>query len=42
MPAKSTNLLQEGAIFRSFKLVKNGIFQEKGVTPIYKIFAISE
>ncbi|EDV21658.1 uncharacterized protein TRIADDRAFT_30232 [Trichoplax adhaerens] len=32
MPARSTTLEQEGAIFKSFKLVKNGIFQEKEVT----------
>ncbi|XP_038616389.1 5-oxoprolinase isoform X1 [Tachyglossus aculeatus] len=32
MPPHSTTLQQEGAIFLSFKLVQNGIFQEEAVT----------
>ena len=30
MPPTSTSLKQEGAVFRSFKIVLNGEFQEKG------------
>uniref|UniRef100_S4R7X5 5-oxoprolinase, ATP-hydrolysing n=1 Tax=Petromyzon marinus TaxID=7757 RepID=S4R7X5_PETMA len=32
MPPNSTTLQQEGAVFISFKLVKDGIFQEEAVT----------
>lgn len=32
MPAHSTSLTQEGAAFVSFKLVRNGVFQEEAVT----------
>lgn len=31
MPAHSTHLLHEGAVFKSFKLVENGVFQEEGL-----------
>lgn len=31
MPAHSTCLLHEGAVFKSFKLVENGVFQEEGL-----------
>ncbi|CAG2102314.1 unnamed protein product [Medioppia subpectinata] len=34
MPPHSTNIFQEGAAIKSFKLVKCGIFQEQGVTDI--------
>ena len=30
MPSDSTSIQQEGAVFKSFKLVKNGAFQEEG------------
>ncbi|KAG8200496.1 hypothetical protein JTE90_000574 [Oedothorax gibbosus] len=36
MPPHSTSLLQEGATFVSFKLVKDGQFQEEGVTEMLK------
>ncbi|XP_042898773.1 5-oxoprolinase [Parasteatoda tepidariorum] len=36
MPPSSTSLLQEGASFVSFKLVKEGIFQEEEVTEMLK------
>lgn len=35
MPPNSTCLSQEGACFRSFKIVLNGEFQEKGNSFIY-------
>lgn len=31
MPPHSKSLLEEGATFKSFKLVKNGIFQEEAL-----------
>lgn len=31
MPAHSTHLFHEGAAFKSFKLVENGVFQEEGL-----------
>ncbi|KAK7474011.1 hypothetical protein BaRGS_00034721 [Batillaria attramentaria] len=31
MPPHSTSILQEGAVFKSFKLVAGGVFQEKAV-----------
>lgn len=30
MPPHSTSILEEGAVFKSFKLVEGGVFQEKG------------
>jgi 5-oxoprolinase (ATP-hydrolysing) len=30
MPPHSKSIHEEGAVFRSFKLVENGIFQEQG------------
>ena len=30
MPPSSTSINDEGAVFKSFKLVKDGVFQEKG------------
>lgn len=36
MPANSTCLAQEGAAFMSFKLVRDGIFQEEDVTELLK------
>ncbi|GFR27881.1 5-oxoprolinase [Trichonephila clavata] len=36
MPPHSASLLQEGATFVSFKLVKDGIFQEEEVTELLK------
>lgn len=30
MPPHSKSLQEEGAVFISFKLVKNGVFQEQG------------
>ena len=30
MPPNSKSLMEEGAIFKTFKLVENGIFQEEG------------
>ncbi|KAK7115257.1 5-oxoprolinase-like [Littorina saxatilis] len=32
MPPHSTSIHQEGAVFKSFKLVKGGVFQEEAVT----------
>lgn len=32
MPPNSKTLQDEGATFKSFKLVKNGVFQEDGST----------
>jgi len=34
MPPQSTSLEEEGAAIMSFKLVKNGVFQEEGITEI--------
>lgn len=34
MPPNSTSLLQEGAAIKSFKLVSQGAFQEKGITDL--------
>eukprot|EP00742_Colponemidia_sp_Colp-10_P008402 GILJ01009100.1.p1 GENE.GILJ01009100.1~~GILJ01009100.1.p1 ORF type:complete len:1330 (+),score=217.58 GILJ01009100.1:312-3992(+) len=34
MPPFSKSLLEEGASIRSFKLVKNGVFQEEGITEL--------
>ena len=34
MPPQSTSIYEEGAAVMSFKLVRNGIFQEEGVTDI--------
>ena len=31
MPPSSTTIYEEGAVFKSFKLVKGGEFQEKGL-----------
>lgn len=30
MPPQSTSIYEEGAVFKSFKLVSEGVFQEKG------------
>ena len=30
MPPHSTSIHEEGAVFKSFKLVEGGVFQEKG------------
>ena len=30
MPPHSTSIFEEGAVFKSFKLVENGVFQEEG------------
>ncbi|KAL8570454.1 hypothetical protein ACOMHN_034489 [Nucella lapillus] len=35
MPPHSTSILQEGAVFKSFKLVQGGVFQEKAVTEAF-------
>lgn len=35
MPANSTTLFQEGATFRSFKLVSDGLFQEESLTKLF-------
>jgi 5-oxoprolinase (ATP-hydrolysing) len=32
MPPNSTELFQEGAAIKSFKLVSNGVFDEAGIT----------
>ena len=37
MPPTSTSLTQEGAVFRSFKIVLNGEFQEKGKKSNYNL-----
>ncbi|XP_076810858.1 5-oxoprolinase-like isoform X2 [Clavelina lepadiformis] len=34
MPSNSTSMNDEGAVFKSFKLVKDGIFQENDVTAV--------
>ncbi|KKY20779.1 putative 5-oxoprolinase (atp-hydrolysing) [Phaeomoniella chlamydospora] len=34
MPPNSTELWQEGAAIKSFKLIQNGVFDEKGITKI--------
>jgi len=34
MPPFSTSLVEEGACIKSFKLVKNGVFDEEGITKI--------
>ncbi|XP_076810904.1 5-oxoprolinase-like [Clavelina lepadiformis] len=34
MPSNSTSINDEGAVFKSFKLVKDGIFQENDVTAV--------
>lgn len=31
MPPNSTSIYEEGAVFKSFKLVKAGVFQEQGL-----------
>jgi 5-oxoprolinase (ATP-hydrolysing) len=40
MPPNSTSLWQEGACFRSFKVVRNGEFQENGTFFSIKIYTI--
>ena len=43
MPPNSTHINEEGMAVKSFKLVKNGIFQEEGVAigcGLYNIFLI--
>jgi 5-oxoprolinase (ATP-hydrolysing) len=37
MPPNSTELFQEGAAIKSFKLVQNGVFDEKGIVNILSI-----
>lgn len=37
MPPNSTELFQEGAAIKSFKLVQNGTFDEKGITNILSV-----
>lgn len=34
MPPSSTKLTEEGACFKSFKLVRNGVFAEKGIASL--------
>ncbi|PVD21468.1 hypothetical protein C0Q70_19641 [Pomacea canaliculata] len=36
MPPHSTSIHQEGAVFKSFKLVKEGVFQEEAVTEVFR------
>lgn len=36
MPPRSTNLWQEGAVFKSLKIIENNIFKEQG-----KLFSMS-
>ncbi len=35
MPPHSRHINEEGAVFKSFYLVKNGVFQEEGIVVIY-------
>ena len=45
MPPNSTHINEEGMAVKSFKLVKNGIFQEEGVAigcGLYNIFLRSD
>lgn len=35
MPPHSKTIFEEGAVFKSFKLVKGGIFQEDGMIDYY-------
>jgi hypothetical protein len=43
MPPHSTSILQEGAVFKSFKLLDGGIFQDKGkMGPMSKHHAIDQ
>ena len=37
MPPSSTTIYEEGAVFKSFKLVKGGEFQEKGLLILLKM-----
>ena len=37
MPPSSTSIYEEGAVFKSFKLVKGGEFQEKGLLILLKM-----
>ena len=34
MPPDSHSIFEEGAVFKSFKIVKEGVFQEEGKTMI--------
>ena len=35
MPSNSHSIFEEGAVFKSFKIVKEGVFQEEGKTMIF-------
>ena len=34
MPPDSHSIFEEGAVFKSFKIVKEGVFQEEGKTEV--------
>lgn len=37
MPPDSHSIFEEGAVFKSFKIVKEGVFQEEGTTLLVEL-----
>ena len=37
MPPDSHSIFEEGAVFKSFKIVKGGVFQEEGTTLLVEL-----